>query len=347
MVVSGVDNSDPTEVVIGFEREDGSKADIVLSTDQFVGLQPIRPYGGGDPRQGLSILWAYWMRRAASDIRSAALATTPLRPYPHQDDAVYGAMLHQPILRFLLADEPGTGKTVMAGLYIREMQRAGRLRRVLLAVPAHLVPKWQRDLDRFFGIQPARVTSDLAKQPDRLHPDRDVWVVSVDLLARNRQVQQKVVFEPGPWDLVVFDEAHRLTPTAQTAFPVALELSRRCTHLLLLTATPHRGNEYLFEALLHLLDPVLYPWSEGDARRLESTDAWLRPAPMHFLRRMKEDLRGYDGVTPLFMPRRAYNEPVELGPSEKDLYDAALSYCERYIDDRTGLASSIYGKRGA
>lgn len=344
--VRAVDEANSNEIVIVVEREDGSRDEVMLSPNQYAALSPIRTGGGGDPHAVLASLWAYWMTRAAAEIRSAALVTTSLYPYPHQDEAVYAAMLPQPILRFLLADEPGTGKTIMAGLYIREMQRASRLRRVLLAVPAHLVPKWERDLHRFFAIAPARMTAELARRPEPLHPQLDVWVVSLDLLARNRQVQQKLVFDAGPWDLVVFDEAHRLTPTAQTAFPVAGALAARCTHLLLLTATPHRGNEYLFRALLHILEPELYPWEEGDERRLGATGVRLRPSPLHFLRRMKEDLRGYDGVTRLFQPRHAHNEPVQLGTREQEAYDDAIAYCADYLDDRTGLASSIYGKRG-
>ena len=303
VIVTAVDESDPDEIVVVFERQDGTSGMTVLARSEYELLVHIGQTGGGDPVVSLSSLWGYWMERAAALLRSAALATTPLRPYPHQDDAVYTAMLHQPVLRFLLGDEPGTGKTIMAGLYIREMQRAGRLRKVLLAVPAHLIPKWERDFRRFFGIDVARITSDVAKRPERLHPDRDVWVVSVDLLARNSQVQQKAIFEPEAWDFVVFDEAHRLTPTAQTAFPVAQELSRRCTHLLLLTATPHRGNEYFFRALLHLLDPGLYPWSEDDTRRLASGGSRLRPAAEEFLRRIKYVLVGDYGVLPHLMTR--------------------------------------------
>src|SRR5439155_24612946 len=107
--------------------------------------------GAAPSARVVAAMWTRWMSAAATNADATLLASTPLKPYAHQANAVYGAMLTQPFLRFLLADEPGTGKTIMAGLYVREMQRLGLLRRVLVVVPAHLVIKWQEDFDRFFG----------------------------------------------------------------------------------------------------------------------------------------------------------------------------------------------------
>lgn len=347
VIVRGVDD-DAGDVAIFYERDDGTTGEIVLSTADFGSLQPIRLTGEGDANVGLAGLWGYWITGAIAGIRQTALATTPLRAYAHQDDAVYGAMLPQPTLRFLLADEPGTGKTIMCGMYIVEMMRQNRLRRVLIAVPAHLLAKWERDLLRFFGLRAERITAETARSAAPLRPDIDVWLVSVDLLARNPQVQGKAVFAPeAAWDLVVIDEGHRLTPTAQVAFPVALELAKRCTHLLIMTATPHRGSEYLFRALMHLLDPDVYPWSREDQALLESGASRLRPARMHFLRRMKEQLRDHDNITPLFPPRRAHNEAIPLSATEQQLYEDVLAYCDAYMDDNSGLARSVYGKRAA
>ena len=181
-----------------------------------------------------------------------------------------------------------------------------------------------------------------------MHPDRDIWLVPIDLLARNHQVARKAVYSPeSAWDLVVFDEGHRLTPTAQSVYSVAEELANRSTHLLVLTATPHRGSEYLFRALLHLLDPDLYPWSESDAVLLGTHAPRLKPARPHFLRRMKEQLRDYDNVTPLFTKRRAHNVSVALSATEQQLYEDVLTYCDTYLDDVSGFARSIYGKRAA
>jgi hypothetical protein len=129
----------------------GTFAKIDLTDAEAAACEIIVEDGAGDSQALLAGLWTAWMRAAGSDARSAVLASSPLRPYAHQMNAVYGAMLPQPRLRFLLADEPGTGKTIMAGLYLRETQRLGFIRNALVVVPAHLVTKWQADFERFFG----------------------------------------------------------------------------------------------------------------------------------------------------------------------------------------------------
>ena len=241
-------------------------------------------------------------------IRSAVLATRPLRPYAHQDDAVFGVMLSQPRLRFLLADEPGTGKTgLMTGMYLAEGRRRELiLGKTIIVVPAHLVKKWIRELQRFLGID-APITPEIGRDPLDLRADVDVWIVSLDLYTHNPDVRRKVVGTRASWSLAVFDEAHRLTPTSQY-LGAAAQLAELSHHLLLLTATPHRGKEHYFRALLHLLDPGLYPW---DSSVKDYGDMPQRPGRDNFLRRMKEDLRDLDG-NPLFPPRFAETRQVHL-----------------------------------
>jgi len=187
VIVRAVDRDDD-EVTLVFERTDGSRGDVLLSPAFFDQLTPLHATGAGDPCLALAGLWGHWMARVIAVVRQTTLATTPLRAYAHQDEAVFGAMLPQPTLRFLLADEPGTGKTIMTGMYIAEMRRQGLLQRALIVVPAHLVPKWERDLQRFFGLDTERLTTEVGKSSAPLRPDRHFWVVSVDLLARNPQV---------------------------------------------------------------------------------------------------------------------------------------------------------------
>ena len=146
-------------------------------------------------------------------LRSAALATRPLRPYAHQDEAVFDHMLPQPRLRFLLADEPGTGKTVMTGMYLVEGRRRGLIPGPsVIVVPAHLVQKWQEELEDFFGVRSTRLTPEVARDPKDLDPRVDVWVTSVDLFTHNPDVRRKVAGKRASWSLAVVDEAHRLTP---------------------------------------------------------------------------------------------------------------------------------------
>jgi superfamily II DNA or RNA helicase len=299
--------------------------------------------GGGDPQRTLSALWGKWMNWSIPRIRSAVLATRPLHPYAHQDEAVFGVMLKQPRLRFLLADEPGTGKTIMTGMYLAEGRRRGLVPgRTIIIVPAHLVPKWTRDLRRLFGIEVKRITAEIGRELEELRPDVDVWVVSIDLFTYNADVRRKVVGREASWSLAVFDEVHRLTPTSQY-LDTARQVASAAHHLLLLTATPHRGNEHFFRALLNLLEPALYPWSAGTT---DYGGSRLRPSELHFLRRMKEDLRGFDHE-PLFPARYAEVQGVQLAGIEQGTYDAVMEYVDEWYKDRATLARSIYGKRAA
>jgi hypothetical protein len=270
----------------------------VLSAEEAALLETLAEDGGADPSAILAAFWVEWMRRASQSASATALATTPLRPYLHQNRAVYGAMLPQPLLRFLLADEPGTGKTIMGGLWLREIQRLGFARRALIICPAHLVSKWQADFERFLGGGLRRITADTIRE-EALSTDHDLWVVSLELAAMNRAVYDAIHPDRAGWDAVIFDEAHRLTPTAEQYHRVGRMLAANTPRAVLMTATPHRGNEWLFRSLMHLVDPKVYP----PVDRLDGDQPvqHLRPCPIHFLRRMKEELVDYDGVTRLFL----------------------------------------------
>lgn len=124
-------------------NDGGEIQKVELTVEESQAVEVLDRDGAADSAKVLAALWAEWMKAATVEAKATTLASTPLRPYAHQSNAVYGAMLPQPRLRFLLADEPGTGKTIMAGLYLREMQRLGFIRRALIVVPAHLVSKWQ------------------------------------------------------------------------------------------------------------------------------------------------------------------------------------------------------------
>ena len=314
---------------------------LLTQTQLQTALVPVNDRGG-DPQRALTGLWGRWMQHAVPRIRSAVLATRPLRPYAHQDEAVHGHMLNQPRLRFLLGDEPGTGKTIMAGMYLTEGRRQGLvLGRTLIIVPAHLVSKWERDLRRLFGVEARRVTSAIAAEPTDLDPRYDAWVVSVDLYTHNVDVRRKLAGPRASWSLVIFDEAHRLTPSSQF-LTAARQIAEATHHLLLMTATPHRGKEHFFRGLMNLLDPTLYPW---DPRQREY-DTPLIPSSLSFLRRMKEDLVDHEGDR-LFPPRFSETVPVQLTGHEAAAYDAVMDYVDVFYADNATLARSIYGKRAA
>lgn len=321
---------------------DGHPRRILLSEEQLAaGLVPANDRGG-DPERALTGLWGRWMQHAVPRIRSAVLATRPLRPYAHQDDAVHGHMLNQPRLRFLLGDEPGTGKTIIAGMYLTEGRRQGLIQgRSVIIVPAHLVTKWERDLRRLFGVETRRITNEVAADPADLDPRYDTWIVSVDLFTHNPDVRRKVVGHRTSWSLAIFDEAHRLTPTSRY-LAAAREAAGRAHHLLLLTATPHRGKELYFRGLMNLLDPTLYPWNP----RQTDYETVLVPSKLSFLRRMKEDLVDHDG-NKLFPSRFSETVSVQLNPHEAAAYDVVMDYVNAFYADNATLARSVYGKRAA
>jgi superfamily II DNA or RNA helicase len=323
-------------------RTDGKPDMVSLTCAQLAAAAAPTRDGSGNPHCALAGLWGLWMRHAIPRIRSAVLATRPLEPFAHQDEAVFRYMLQQPRLRFLLGDEPGTGKTIMSGMYVAEATRRGLLPgNTVIVVPAHLVEKWIRDLRRYFAITAKRITPEIARDPADLDPRYRVWVVSLDLYAYNPDVMRKIAGSRASWSLGIFDEAHRLTPTSRL-LESARGLADRSHHLLLLTATPHRGNEWFWRGLLNLLDAERYPWSPGE----REFDKVLRPSRMSFLRRMKEDLKDRQGNR-LFPPRYAETVPVALTRLEQAAYDDVMAYVDEWYGDSAVLARSIYGKRAA
>lgn len=323
--------------------DDGRRHEVNLAVGDTTSVRVLVSDGNADSARVLAGMWTRWMDAAATNAETSAMASTPLKPYAHQTTAVYGAMLPQPQLRFLLADEPGTGKTIMAGLYIREMQRLGLVQRAIIVCPANLATKWVDDFARLLGGGLKHLTAETIRQ-DALNTS-DLWVVSLELAAVNPAVQDAIRPDKAGWDLVVFDEAHRLTPTAAGFHQVGRLLAKNTPRALLMTATPHRGKEWLFRHLLHLVDPDIYP-DPGTDPNVE-LDA-LRPGPIHFLRRMKEDLVDYDGKTRLFKGRTAANHSVPLSKVEYGFYIEAIDMVDRFFPQSAQpLARMVYGKRAA
>ena len=327
---------------------------VELTDQQAAQVEVLAEDGGADPAEVLAGLWTAWMRQAAASSKATAMASVPLVPYPHQNQAVYGAMLPQPMLRFLLADEPGTGKTIMGGLWLREAQRLGLVKRALIVAPAHLVTKWQADYERFLGGNLRRVTSQIAETDSEgvstlsvyLKDGHDNWIVSLELAAQNPAVSEAIHPDRAGWDAVIFDEAHRMTPTAATLHSVGRMLSENTPRVVLMTATPHRGDEWLFRSLMHLVDPKVFPAVDKPTRPQPSTR--LQPGSLHFLRRMKEELVDYDGATKLFGDREAVNIQVPLNAAERAYYNEALEMVEQFFaSDARELAKMVYGKRAA
>lgn len=343
--VGMIDDSGPGLVLFVEDAEPGKYREVNLDPARAAQVESLTADGQARSADVLAGMWAEWMGSAASNTTGAAMISSQLTPLPHQHQAVYQRMLPQPMLRFLLGDEPGTGKTIMAGLYAREAQRLGIVNRCLVVCPAHLVTKWQADFERFLGGGLHRVENDTVKTSalqDGLYAGRGFWVVSLELAAVNTAVLEALHPDNCGWDLVVFDEAHRLTPTAESYNRVGRVLST-APRGLFLTATPHRGNEWLFRSLMHLVDPHVFPAEDKDTEHTHR----LRPGRMHFLRRMKEELRNHENE-PLFHDRHAKNVKVPLSSVEHPFYAQAMQLVEDYFpDEAKTLARMVYGKRGA
>lgn len=264
-------------------------------------------------------------------------------PLPHQRIAVYDHMLKQDRLRYLLADDAGAGKTIMTGLYIREMLSRRLLKRILIVAPAGLIGNWRSELNKLFSL-PFRVISgsDARNSNPFLGDNSDRVIVSVDTLASPRVFARLKEAVGGPYDLVVFDEAHKLGADRGSDLYVrrterykvaealagvkgldeAWSLPWSAHHLLLLTATPHMGKDYPFYALWRLLEPEVLC-------TLEAFQDYPRERrQLHFIRRTKEEMVQLDGH-PLYPKRISDTLGYELSQgkvSEQTLYDETTEY---------------------
>ena len=204
-----------------------------------------------------------------------AIHTSLVDPQPHQISAVYGEMLPRQPLRFLLADDPGAGKTIMAGLLIRELMARGDLERALIIAPGGLVEQWQDERGKKFGLEFDILTRDMIEFSRSGNPfeDRELLIARLDMLARNDELQKKLR-QSSEWDLIVCDEAHRMSATwfggevkFTKRYRIGQQLGELCRHFLLMTATPHNGKEEDFQLFMALLDGDRFEGAGADRRR--------------------------------------------------------------------------------
>ncbi|MDD3353127.1 helicase-related protein [Zoogloea sp.] len=272
-----------------------------------------------------------------------AVHTSNVEPLPHQITAVYESMLPRQPLRYVLADDPGAGKTIMAGLFIRELLMRADARRVLIVAPGSLVEQWQDEMFEKFGLSFSLFSREQVEQSRSGNPfdDIDLLVARVDQLARAEDLQEKLRL--SHWDLVVVDEAHKLSANyfgnkinKTKRFQLGELLGSITRHFLLMTATPHNGKEEDFQLFLSLLDADrFYGKFRDGAHKVDVTD---------LMRRMvKEDLLKFDG-TPLFPERRAYTVNYKLSELEANLYGSVTDYVKEQFNLADKLADG--GRKG-
>lgn len=255
-----------------------------------------------------------------------AIHTSLVDPLPHQITAVYGEMLPRQPLRFLLADDPGAGKTIMAGLLIKELIARSDLERCLVVAPGSLVEQWQDELGEKFSLEFDILSRDMIEtsRSGNVFNDRNRLIARLDVLARNEDLQQKLA-SSSEWDLIICDEAHRMSASYfggdvkyTKRYQLGQQLGRVCRHLLLMSATPHNGKEEDFQLFMALLD--------GDRFEGRFRDGVHYADSADMMRRLtKEELLKFDG-RPLFPERRAYTVKYDLSPEEAALYSAVTEY---------------------
>ncbi len=274
-----------------------------------------------------------------------AIHNSRIDPLPHQISAVYGEMLPRQPLRFLLADDPGAGKTIMAGLLMKELIARSDLERCLVVAPGNLVEQWQDELGEKFALEFDILTRDMIESSRSGNPfgDRDWLIVRLDMLARNEALQESLRLAPE-WDLIVCDEAHRMAATwfgreikYTKRYRTGQLLGGKCRHLLLMTATPHNGKEADFQLFMALLDGDRFEGRFRDGVHYADTGDMMR-------RLTKEELLRFD-ARPLFPERRAYTAKYELSPEEAALYAAVTDYVKSEMNRVARFAESDGRKR--
>lgn len=256
-----------------------------------------------------------------------AVHTSVVDPLPHQITAVYESMLPRQPLRFLLADDPGAGKTIMAGLLIKELIARGDLQRCLIVCPGSLAEQWQDELFDRFQLPFEILTNDQleAARTGNWFLETNLIIARLDKLSRNEDVQLKLQAPDCRWDLVVCDEAHKMSATVfggetkyTKRYRLGQLLSTLTRHFLLMTATPHNGKEADFQLFMALLDGDRFEGRFRDGVHVTDVSDLMR-------RMVKENLLKFDG-TPLFPERIAYTVPYKLSEAEAHLYKAVTDY---------------------
>ena len=295
----------------------------------------------GDGENFRLVSEAYRIRLAHLFDLRLAVHTSQVDPLPHQITAVYEEMLPRQPLRYLLADDPGAGKTIMTGLYLKELLVRGDLKRCLIVCPGSLVEQWQAELNQRFHLHFDIFTRERfnTARTGNLFQEENLLICRLDQLSRNEDIQSKL--KSTHWDIIVCDEAHKMSASASGnkirttgRYRLGQLLGKLTRHFLLLTATPHNGKEADFQLFMALLDADRFEGRFREGVRAVDTSDLMR-------RMVKENLLKFDG-TRLFPERYAYTVNYQLSELETRLYDEVTEY----VREEMNRADRLDGQRG-
>src|SRR3989442_409560 len=345
-VISVIQLGDSVKL-IGDGLTTGKVHQPILTAEQIATLEispEKRPFYGDPSRFRLGIE-ALRLALAYEYDPFFSLSIARVDPLPHQLEAVYDNFLALPRIRFLLADDPGAGKTIMAGLLLKELKIRGLVKRTLIITPANLSFQWQRELKEKFREQFEVVRSDVLRANYGMNPwqERHQVVTSISWVSRVEDARESLL--RSRWDLIIVDEAHKMAAYSADkktlAYKLGEALSGMTDHYLLMTATPHKGDPVNFCLFLELLDRDVY----GDVKSLE--EAMRRHEAPFYLRRVKEALVSFPDpdtgqVKTLFTRRMVTTTEFQISDEELDFYDRLT----RYVEDQSIKAAADESARG-
>ena len=344
-------------------QNSGQFREVTLTEEDIAGLSAIEPNASYDGDGSLLklALQAYSLGIAHEFDPYFGLSISRVDPLPHQLEAVYEYFMKLPTVRFLLADDAGAGKTIMAGLLLRELKLRGLVDRILIVSPANLTFQWQRELLEKFDQQFVVMRgSDIHNQFGMNQwLERTQVITSLDLAKRQDILPG---LEQVHWDLVIIDEAHRMSASDESHKSLRYRLGEKLRdstdNILLLTATPHKGDAQNFTLFLQLLDQDAY----ADVRSIDK--AMEQNQAPFYLRRTKEAMVHFpepqaDGTwaaRPVFTERIPHTADFTIGGQELDLYEEVTSFVKRQSrrayemgDDRraraVGFLMALYQRR--
>ena len=356
VTVVAVDVHGPGSATLTYRTADGRLGERIVFADGLANLAEASESRWSFDADGAMFRLASEARRMQQAHLAdpfAAVDTSNIEPYPHQIDAVYNRLLTRKPLRFLLADDPGAGKTIMSGLLIRELVLRGDVARCLIVAPGSLVEQWQDELRDKFGLS-FELMSRAAVEASRTgnpFTEKSLLIARIDQLARSEELIAKV--KASDWDLVIVDEAHKMSAhrygdeLRRTKRFVLGETLRECTrHLVLLTATPHNGKNEDFLAFMTLIDPERFTGRLRAAKGDGDDDGPAMPDVDDVMRRrVKENLVTFKG-RPLFPKRYAHSLNFELSEPEAELYEAVTAYVRTGMNRAARMSEEGDKRRG-